>query len=179
MTSKRLFSALAITATLTGAVFVGTTVFAEDSSTITDLQLVQIRARCSEVKATLGRVHANDALLRVNRGQLYERLSTKLAAPLNSRIALNRLDGSSLLTVTSNYDQHLNDFRTHYQTYEEQLSATMRIDCVNQPAKFYDSLQDARAKRQIVNESSQRLTSDIAEYKQAFTEFARSYREKK
>lgn len=179
MINKRLFSVFAITAVLTGAVFAGGTVFAEDSSTITDLQLVQIRARCSEVKATLGRVHANDALLRVNRGQLYERLSTKLAAPLNSRIALNRLDGSALLTVTSQYDQHLNDFRTHYQTYEEQLSATMRIDCVNQPAKFYDSLQDARAKRQTVNESSQRLASDIAEYKQAFTEFARSYREKK
>lgn len=179
MTSKRLLSVFTATAVTVSVVLAGSTAFAEDSSTITDLQLVQIRARCGEVKATLGRVHANDALLRVNRGQLYERLSTKLAAPLNSRIALNRLDGSTLLTITSNYDQHLNDFRTHYQAYEEQLSATMRIDCVNQPAKFYDSLQDTRAKRQVVNEASQKLASDITEYKEAFTDFARPYREKK
>ncbi|MDB5165310.1 MAG: exported protein of unknown function [Candidatus Saccharibacteria bacterium] len=179
MVNKKRFSIFLTTTLLIGAVFISSTVLAEDSSTITDLQLVQIRARCSEVKSTLGRVHANDALLRVNRGQLYERLSTKLAVPLNSRIAVNRLDGNSLLTVTSKYDQDLNDFRTHYQAYEEQLSSTMKIDCVNQPAKFYDNLQIAREKRQVVYESTQKLAADIGEYKQAFTEFARSYREKK
>lgn len=160
------------------AVLVADHVYAEDG-TITDLQLVQIRSRCKEVQATLSRVHANDALLRVNRGQLYERLSTKLMVPLNSRIALNRLDGSSLLTITSSYEKHLGEFRLNYQAYEEQLSETMKVDCVKQPAKFYESLQVAREKRQTVYESAQSLAKDIAEYKQAFTEFAKSYREEK
>jgi hypothetical protein len=146
------------------------------ADTPTDSQLVQIRTRCNEIQATLSRVHANDALVRVNRGQLYERLSTKLAVPLNSRIALNRLDGSSLLSVMSRYDVHLNEFRVLYQSYEEQLSNTMRTNCVNQPAKFYESLESARMKRQAVRESTQRLNADIADYKQAFTEFASSYR---
>lgn len=146
------------------------------ADTPSDSQLVQIRTRCSEIQATLSRVHANDALVRVNRGQLYERLSTKLAVPLNTRIAVNRLDGSSLLSVTSSYDVHLNEFRSLYQSYEEQLSDTMRINCVNQPAKFYESLQSAREKRQAVRESTGRLSADIADYKRAFTEFSSSYR---
>jgi hypothetical protein len=173
---KRL--SILISGALVCGAFLVTTVRAENVPA-TESQLVQIRTRCSEVQAALSRVHANDALLRVNRGQLYERLSTKLTVPLNSRIALNRLDGSTLLTTTSSYEQHLNDFRAHYQAYEENLSATMRIDCKKQPAKFYDSLQTAREKRQIVQESTHQLAKDIDEYKQAFTEFARPYREKK
>ncbi len=169
---------LALSALVVSLVLVGSKVTAEDSNTPTDTQLSQIRTRCSEIQATLSRIHANDALLRVNRGQLYERLSTKLTVPLNSRIALNRLDGSSLLTVTSNYDQHLDDFRSRYQTYEEQLSTTMRIDCTKQPAKFYDSLQDARVKRRAVYDATQNLAKDITDYKQAFTEFTAAYKEK-
>lgn len=174
--SKR-FYGLMLATVLGGALLFGSTTFAEDS-TLTDSKIVQIRNRCSEIKVTLTRVHANDALLRVNRGQLYERLSTKLAAPLNSRIALNRLDGSSLLSVTSSYELNLNEFRTRYQAYEEQLSTTMRTDCVKQPASFYDNLQLARDKRRLVYESTQKLAGNIADYKQAFTEFAKSYREK-
>jgi len=151
-------------------------VSAEDTVIMSDEQLTQIRNRCSEVQSTLSRVHANDALLRVNRGQVYERLSTKLMVPLNSRIAVNRLNGNSLLSVTSSYEQHLGDFRSRYQAYEEQLSATMKIDCKNQPAKFYDSLQNAREKRQSVNESAEGLAKDISDYKQAFDDFAQPYR---
>lgn len=151
---------------------------AETGATMSDQQLTQIRNRCSEVQATLSRVHSNDALLRVNRGQVYERLSTKLMVPLNSRVALNRLDGSSLLTVTSNYEQHLSDFRLRYQSYEEQLSSTMKIDCKKQPAKFYDSLKLARERRQFVADSVNSLAKDITDYKKAFVEFAVPYREK-
>jgi len=177
MNIKRLIFWLGIVLAASSVV-VSAHVGAEQSTTLTNSQLTQIRTRCHEVQATLSRVHANDALLRVNRGQLYERLSAKLMVPLNSRIALNRLDGSSLLTMTSNYDRHLSEFRLNYQAYEEQLSSTMRIDCTKQPATFYESLQTARDKRQSVYNSAQQLTRDIDDYKQAFTDFAKSYREK-
>lgn len=175
MATLKRFSLVLLTALFGSLGLVSQQVRAADPPT--DLQLVQIRSRCNEIQATLSRVHANDALVRVNRGQLYERLSTKLAVPLNSRIALNRLDGSSLLSVTSTYDVHLNEFRSLYQSYEEQLSDTMRINCVNQPAKFYENLQSAREKRQAVRVATQQLSADIAEYKRVFTEFASSYRE--
>lgn len=175
ITTKRFYSFVLVLA-LGGVLLISATAQAEDGE-LTDAKLVQIRSRCSEIKVSLNRIHANDALLRVNRGQLYERLSTKLAAPLNSRIALNRLDGSSLLSVTSSYELNLNEFRTRYQAYEEQLSTTMRTDCVKQPASFYDNLQLAREKRRSVYESTQKLARNIADYKQAFTDFAKSYRE--
>ena len=174
MTTLKRLSLVVLVALLGSLGLVSHHVLAADAPT--DSQLVQIRSRCSEIQAVLNRVHANDALVRVNRGQLYERLSTKLAVPLNSRIALNRLDGSSLLSVTSTYDVHLNEFRSLYQSYEEQLSDTMRIDCVNQPAKFYESLESAREKRQAVHVSTEQLSADIAAYKKALAEFASSYR---
>lgn len=151
--------------------------FADDGDTITDAQLVQVRTRCSEIQTTLGHVHANDALLRVNRGQLYERISTKLMVPLNSRIVLNKLDSTSLVTVTAKYETDLKKFRTNYQSYEELLSDTTRINCVNQPTRFYSSLQQARIKRGEVYKNTQDLSMDITDYKQAFDEFAKPYKE--
>lgn len=172
---QRLLLFLAITLSAVG--IIQTTAFADDGDTITDAQLVQIRTRCSEIQTMLSHVHANDALLRVNRGQLYERISTKLMAPLNSRIVLNKLDSTALVTVTTKYETDLKKFRATYQAYEELLSDTMKINCVNQPTRFYDNLQQARVKRSEVHRSTQDLTADIVEYKKAFDEFARPYKE--
>jgi len=177
MNLKCLISFVAV-AVVISTIVVTERTFAEEPAPITDFQLTQIRVRCKEVQASLSRVHANDALLRVNRGQLYERLSTKLMVPMNSRIAVNRLDGSSLLSVTSSYDRHLGEFRVNYQAYEEQLSSTMRIDCAKQPASFYESLKSARDKRRSVYESAQQLGRDISDYRQAFTDFSQPYKEK-
>lgn len=174
---QRLLLFVAITLSAVGIIHA--TAFADDGDTITDAQLVQIRSRCSEIQTTLSHVHANDALLRVNRGQLYERISTKLMAPLNSRIVLNKLDSTSLVTVTTKYETDLKKFRLNYQAYEELLSDTMKINCVNQPTRFYDSLQQVRIKRSEVHQSTQALTADITEYKLAFDEFARPYKEGK
>jgi len=149
----------------------------EEATTITDDQLVQIRSRCNEIKTTLGNVHANDALLRVNRGQLYELISTKLIARLNSRIALNRLDSSSLVTVAASYESHLKDFRSNYQAYEELLSDTIRTNCANQPVSFYNKLQAARQKRADVYKSTQDIAQDVKAYREAFDLFAKPYNE--
>ncbi|MEP6710646.1 MAG: hypothetical protein ABJA64_02920 [Candidatus Saccharibacteria bacterium] len=147
-----------------------------DDTTITDAQLVQIRGRCTEIQTTLDRIHSNDALLRVNRGQLYELISTKLMARLNSRIALNHLDGSSLVSVASNYESHLNAFRVNYQLYEEALSNTIKTNCTDQPVNFYNKLQEARSKRADVLKSIQDITDDISSYQDAFDAFAQPYR---
>lgn len=149
----------------------------EEATSITDDQLVQIRSRCDEIQTTLGHVHANDALLRVNRGQLYELISTKLMARLNSRIALNRLDSSSLVTVAITYESHLKDFRSNYQVYEELLSDTIRTNCANQPVSFYDKLQATRQKRSDVYKNTQDLAQDVKAYREAFDLFAKPYTE--
>ena len=148
---------------------------AEESDSITDAQMVKIRSQCTDLQSTLTRVHVNDALLRVNRGQLYELLSTKLMARLNSRIALNRLDSTKLIAATTIYEKHLKEFRANYQAYEEALSGTIKTNCVNQPVLFYDQLQEVRVKRAEVFSSTEALGNSIQAYKDAFDEFKKPY----
>lgn len=170
---KRLFLFIGFSLIVLGLVQVP--VGAEESDSITDVQMVKIRSQCTDLQSTLNRVHVNDALLRVNRGQLYELLSTKLMARLNSRIALNRLDSTKLVAASTVYEQYLREFRANYQAYEEALSGTIKTNCVNQPVGFYDQLRDVRAKRLEVFKSTEKLESSIQAYKDAFDEFKQPY----
>src|SRR5689334_18968108 len=112
---------------------------------MTDEHIARIRMNCQDAQSSLSQLHASDALLRVNRGQLYESISTKLMAPLNSRIALHRLDGVKLVATTTRYESQLATFRAKYQEYEEAMSDVLRVNCVNQPVAFYDKVADTRA----------------------------------
>src|SRR5688500_8599766 len=110
------------------------------STPMTEAHIDRIRANCVEAQSTLTQLHASDALLRVNRGQLYESISTKLMAPFNSRVTAAKLDSATLVTVAAAYEQQLNDFRSSYKLYEEAMTKTLRLNCTNQPVAFYDSL---------------------------------------
>jgi len=147
--------------------------WAEPQAPMTETHIERIRTNCIEAQTTLTQLHASDALLRVNRGQLYESISTKLMAPLNSRITLNRLDGSTLVAITARYEQQLDDFRVKYQQYEESMSKTLKIDCKKQPVAFYDGVTETRAKRKLVHDSAAVLQKSIQDYKTAFEDFAK------
>lgn len=153
--------------------FAHSTVFAEDNP-ITDEQLVQVKNNCSGIQSVLSQVHINDTLTRVNRGQLYESIATNLMAPFSSRVSLNRLDSTNLVLATNSYQNHLQQFRDNYQDYEELLSQTMKIDCVNEPTRFYEKLQQTRKARLRVNKSTNDITNDIKQYQRAFEEFVKS-----
>lgn len=153
-----------VTATLIGAVVFGVVASAEDIVPMTDEHIARIRTNCVDAQATLFQLHASDAGLRVNRGQLYESISTKLIAPFNSRIVLNRISDETLLTTAAQYDRQLLAFRQQYQQYEEAMSATLDINCVNQPVAFYDSVTDTRAKRKLTHEATVELHKTIQRY---------------
>lgn len=140
-----------------------------------EAHIERIRANCSDAQATLSQLHASDALLRVNRGQVYESLSTKLMATFNSRVALNRLDATQLVTVSSLYERQLTTFRTDYQSYEQQMSDILKIDCTKQPVAFYDAIASARNKRAKVHQDVVDLTKQINDYKTAFDAFEKQY----
>lgn len=145
--------------------FTGPVVRAEDQSLVlTDEQIGLIRANCVETQSTLERVHASDALARVNLGQRYETISTKLMAPMNSRIALNRLDGLDLAKTTVDFNTQLDDFRSLYQQYEQTLLRTIQLKCRDQPVAFYDTLSLARNHREAVHESVKKLNGLIIQY---------------
>lgn len=154
------------------------TVHAQEAAPMTEAHITRIRANCIEVQSTLTQLHASDALLRVNRGRLYESISTKLMAPLNSRITLNKLDGSALVTITATYENQLSDFRVKYQQYEESMSEILKLNCQKQPVAFYDGVGETREKRRLVHDSAALLQKTIQAYKEAFEVFAKKVEER-
>ena len=120
----------------------------------------------TEAQSTLNRIHANDALSRVHLGQEYETISTKFMAPMNSRMALAKLDNVALTRTTVDFNTKLSDFRTLYQQYEETMLRTIQTKCVDQPEEFYSSLLQAQSDRSAVRQSVAGLANLVTQYKQ-------------
>lgn len=158
----------------TGSLFVASAARAQ-LEPLSEAHTQRIIRSCTAAKASLERLHRTDALLRVNRGQLYESISTKLMARFNGRVALNRLDGSTLVTITTAFEKALQSFRQNYQIYDEALSSALRIDCNTKPEAFYYATLEARDKRTRVNQDVQVLHASIREYQSAFDQFSQSY----
>lgn len=156
--------------------FFATTAQAADNTPLSDAHKQRIVSNCTSAKSSLERLHRNDASLRVNRGQLYEHTSTKLMARLNSRLALNRLDGAELVAAAAQYERTLGDFREAYRLYEEQLTSTIRTNCVKQPEVFYYRVLDTRTKRESVYKMTIEINKYSNEYYQAFGRFSDDYR---
>jgi hypothetical protein len=153
----------------------GTSVSAQETMPLTNEHIQHIKDNCRAADRTLTQLHASDALLRVNRGQLYDLISTKLMARMNSRIALNRLDGAGLVSATAGFDSTLETFRSRYQSYEEQLSTTLHIECQNKPVEFYQAVQRTRELRGLVHEAIQGLGQYIGQYSREFDTFRTTF----
>ncbi len=169
--------------TLIAVVFIGTifsgVMFAHasaESVKLTDEHLQQIKTNCVSVKANLSRLHSNDALARVNVGQIYESISTKLMSGFNGRVANNNMNNISLSSVSSQYDNQLNTFRSDYITYENQLSRALGVNCSNNPQEFYDAVVSARIKRAKVYEDVTRLNQFIDQYTKEVDKFEAEYK---
>lgn len=172
---KHVIAILAILGVSTAAIFASQAAHAQEA--LSEAQLEHIRQNCVTAQTTLGRVHTSDALLRVNRGQLYELISTKLMAPLNSRIALARFEGLKLAATTIEYDRQRDIFIASYKQYDDAISRTLRVNCTEKPLEFYQSLQDAREKRQKLHEDTEALTALLEAYRAEFESFAGEFEE--
>lgn len=145
------------------------------TATMTDAQIAQIRTSCVSAINTLNQLHANDALLRVNQGQVYESMSTKLMSRFNSRVTSNHLDGKDLIAVSQNYDTASTTFRDDYMVYEVQLSSALAIDCSKEPVSFYDAVAAARIKRAQVHADVVSLNHYIDDYSTAVDSFEANF----
>lgn len=150
---------------------------AQSSEPLSGAHLEKIRRSCNRAQAALERLHTSDAHMRRNRGELYEPISTKLMAPLNSRIAYDKLDGLELASTTLQYDNKFKEFRASYIDYERSMTKTVAIDCEENPETFYRSVATTRQKRQKVHADTEDLISLIEEYKDNFEDFAKRFTE--
>jgi hypothetical protein len=176
-TTRRLIILGLLTTVFTSVVLL--THVSADGSIMTDAQVTRIQANCVSAKTTLNQIHASDALLRVNRGQIYEFMTTKLMSPFNVRAKSNNLDTTDLVTTTNNYNTALTTFINDYKNYEEQLSTTLQIDCTKQPVAFYDSVTSARDKRSTVHGDVVALHQYIDSYSTAFDSIAGNFEQNK
>lgn len=139
---------------------------------LTDAQIFGIQENCLKSKAALERLHTADTLLRVNLGQRFENISLRLMAPLNSRVALNGLDGVVLTKLTVEYNQALKQFSASYSKYDTAVGAAIRTDCVKDPVGYYQKIEQARADRGRVHTNSEAATKLLGEYRSAFQALA-------
>jgi hypothetical protein len=172
---RALVISVIVATTLVGGLLFGMSAQAEDAAPMTDAHIARIRANCVDAQATLFQLHASDAGLRVNRGQIYESISTKLMAPFNIRLVLNRIDGATLVTVAAEYERQLQAFRNQYQQYDLVMSRTVKMNCVKQPVAFYDGVTDARQKRQLTYESTVELHKIIEKYSNEVDALAKNF----
>lgn len=149
---------------------------AQSPAPLTEDQRARVVSNCTTIKNTLNQLRASDALLRVNRGQAYETLSSRLMDTFNSRLNGNSLDAKGMLSVTATFDANLAAFRTAYQSYERQLVAAIRIDCAKDPDGFHAAIADARTKRAVVHEQVLKLHQSIDDYKTVVNDFYEDYK---
>lgn len=142
---------------------------------VTGQQIEQIQVNCLSNKNTLNQLHASDALLRVNQGQIYESMTTKLMERFNSRVASSRLNNDNLVVAVDNYKTALGMFRLDYKKYEEHLSAAISINCIEQPVEFYNAVADARILRSQVHNDVVILDQYIDQYQLSLDQFEKDY----
>lgn len=138
---------------------------------LTDEQLKRINNNCLSIKNTLNQLRSSDALLRVNRGQLYEAVGGKLMNNFNSRVSSNGRDAKGLTLTTTNYQTALTTFRDDYKAYALQLSSAIKIDCATQPTQLHAAIIDARQKRAKVHTDVIRLNQYIDDYRSGVSDF--------
>lgn len=145
---------------------------------MSDDQKSRIATSCTTAKEAIRRLQTADALLRVNRGQVYESLNTRLMLRFNARVENSGYNARSLIAVTDFYANTLNDFRTNYIEYTKKLDTVLAIDCTKDQEKFYTSIVDARIAREKLHSSVQKINQTIGEYKSAFSAFVITFNEK-
>lgn len=165
-------SLIILTLSVLGALSIVLPAHAQSSgAAMTDSHIQIIKQNCKAASRAIQQIHANDGPLRVNRGQAYDSISTKLMTPLNSRLIVNKLDASALVKTTAQYDKVLGEFRENYRKYDNQMSSVLGIDCVRQPVRFYDAVTTARQLRSVVHGNVAKLHDLIGDYGSSFTTF--------
>lgn len=138
-----------------------------NAADLTAEKQVIIQQTCISAQTVLQKIQHNDAANRVNRGQVYETLGSRLMTPLNTRATSNGYNSSAtfLIDTTKRYRQALNDFKDHYENYDNSVSAALRTKCKDKPNVFYDHIEDARRHRQSVASDITNLSNLIGEYR--------------
>lgn len=172
---KRFVAGLFVTLGFSGLIglsFVSAQTASDTSVVLTESQIKSIENRCLASKVALNKLHTTDALLRVNLGQKYENISSRLMAPLNSRIALNSYDSVELVQTTVDFNQALSVFRDQYRTYELSVDRAIDVDCQQDPVEYYGAIRLLRQNRADLHAATREVNRLTSQYLDKFDSFA-------
>lgn len=142
------------------------TSFAQPADLTSEKRAIIVQT-CVSAQTVLQKVQHNDAATRVNRGQAYETVVSRLMTPLNTRSTSNGYNSSATLLVdtTKRYQQALDNFKDHYKSYDNAVSSALKTKCKDKPEIFYGYIEDARRERQSVATDVAALNSLMNEYR--------------
>lgn len=127
---------------------------------------------CPNIKVRLRQTYLNDDLTRVNYGQTYESLLKNIMTPTNARLVANRYDASRLISLTTDLETSLDQFRGRYQVYKAERDKLINKDCRTQPENFYNQLQTVRQLRAELKILVDQMRQQSVGYQAAFEEVA-------
>lgn len=139
---------------------------------VSESHIQVIRDRCRSAQQAMQTTHNADAVLRHNLLPQYDTLISKLMAPLNSRISLNKLDATPLVSTTTELQAQVDNIRIQYISYEKKLSEAIDIDCASRPLDFYQALAVARDERRAIGSTIIGANDLIKKYRDSAESFA-------
>lgn len=152
-------------------IFVAVVTFSSTSSAqpadLTSEKRAIVVQTCVSAQTVLQKIQHNDAATRVNRGQAYATVISRLMTPLNTRSTSNGYNSSATLLTdtTKRYQQTLDNFKDHYKSYDNAVSSALKTKCKDKPEIFYGYIEDARRERQNVATDVATLSSLVGEYR--------------
>ena len=142
------------------------------SDVLSQSQIDAVQTSCQSIQSNLQRLQQSDRLLRGNLGQNYDAIAQHLMAPLNSRIALNGLNGVDLTQTTVDFNNAFTTFRNDYMTYDDDLQAALAVDCNKNPVQQYSAIQTAKQSRKTVANDATALNGLLETYQKQVKAFA-------
>lgn len=132
-----------------------------------------IRANCQSIQSVLSQIEKTDAALRINRGRIYNEVLDLFYA-MNSRLASNKISAPELVSITSDFDSQLADFRNDYNDYDDDLNELIVAECQDDPGDFYNQLINVRDERAKLNDEIASLDQLVDDYWTEFNDNVRS-----
>lgn len=156
---------LVIAFILVTVVTFSSTSFAQPADLTSEKRDVVVQT-CVSAQTVMQKIQHNDAATRVNRGQSYETIVSRFMTPLNTRSTSNGYNSSATLLTdtTKRYQQALESFKDHYESYDNAVSSALKTKCKDKPELFYGYVEDARRERQNVATDVGVLSGLISEY---------------
>ncbi len=157
---------IAVFSIVAGSFMIGHSAFAQTTQLSAEKETI-IKQTCISAQTTIQKIQHNDAATRINRGQGYETMVSKLMTPLNSRATSNGYNDSATLLIetTKKYQTSLDNFKEHYKDYDNAISAALRIKCQEKPLRFYQYIETSRELRNDIAGDVAELSNLISEYR--------------